>query len=146
MAGTWKWYGNGLLKAVTGAIDFDTDTFKLLLTSSGYTPNQDTHDFRDDVTNEVGASGSYSAGGATLTGGAVTYDAATNEVRITWSDVSFTSATITARTAVIYKSRGGASSADELVAYCTDSGDVTSTAGTFTVDLPNPVLKITAGA
>jgi len=144
MAGTWKWYGNGLLNAAKGTIDFDTDTFKLMLTTSSYTPDQDAHDYRDDVTNEVGASGTYSAGGATLSGVAVTYDSGTNEMRIKWTSPSFTSATITARTAVIYKSRGGAASADELVAYCTEASDVTSTAGTFTVTLPDPTLKITA--
>lgn len=144
MAGTWRWYGNGLLNALKGNIDFDTDTFKLMLTSSAYTPDQDAHDFRNDVTNEVGASGTYASGGATLSGVSVTYDSASNEARISWTSPSFTSATITARTAVIYKSRGGASSADELVAYCTESADVSSTAGTFTVSLPTPTLKITA--
>jgi hypothetical protein len=143
MTAAFKWYGNGLLKVATGAIDLDTDTFKVMLTTSAYTPNQDTHDFRDDVTNEVSGTG-YTAGGATLSGVGVTYDAASNQVRITWSDVTWPSSTITARTAVIYKSRGGASSADELVAYATDSADVTSTAATFTLDLPNPVLTITA--
>lgn len=34
MAATIKWYGNGLLKVATGAIDFDTDTFKAMLTTS----------------------------------------------------------------------------------------------------------------
>lgn len=143
MAGTWHFYGNGLLKLVTGAVDLDTDTFKILLTTSAYTPNQDTHDFRDDVTNEVSGTG-YSAGGATLSGVSVTYDSGTNEVRVSWTDPTWTTSTITARTAVIYKSRGGAASADELIAYCTEASDVTSTAGTFTVDLPSPTLKITA--
>lgn len=145
MAGTWKWYGNGLLKIAQGAIDLDTDTFKIMLTTSTYTPNQDTHDFRDDVTNEVTGTG-YTAGGATLTGVAVTYDAASNEVRISWADPTWASSTITARTAVIYKSRGGAATADELVAFCTNDADVSSTAGTFTVDLPSPTLRITAAA
>lgn len=143
MSGTWKWYGNGLLALAKGSIDLDTDTFKMLLTTSTYTPNQDTHDFRDDVTNEVSGTG-YTAGGATLSGVGVTYDAGTNEVRVKWTDPTWSTATITARTAVIYKSRGGAASADELLAYCTNDVDVSSTAGTFTVDLPDPVLKITA--
>ena len=143
MAGTFKWFGNGLLNVAKGAIDLDTDTFKIMLTTSSYTPNQDTHDFRDDVTNEVVGTG-YTAGGATLAGVSVTYDAGSNEVRISWTDPTWTTSTITARTAVIYKSRGGASSADELLAYVTESGDVSSTAATFTVDLPSPTLTITA--
>lgn len=141
MAGTWNWYGNGLLKLVTGSIDLDTDTFKIMLTTSTYTPVKDTHDFRDDVTNEVVGTG-YTAGGATLAGVSVTYDAASDQVQISWTDPTWTTSTITARTAVIYKSRGGASTADELLAYCTEAGDVTSTAGTFTVDLPTPTLYI----
>lgn len=143
MAGTWKWYGNGLLNVLNGNIDLNTDTFKIMLTSSTYTPNQDADDFRSDVTNEVGASGTYATGGGTCTV-STSYDSATNEVRVSLTDVSFTSATITARTAVLYKSRGGAATADELVAYCTESGDVSSTAGTFTVDNPTgAALKIT---
>jgi hypothetical protein len=144
MSGTWTWYGNGMLKVMTGQIDLDTDTLKIMLTTSAYTPNQDTHDFRDDVTNEVGASGTYASGGGTIAGKSVTYDSATNEVRFVWDDLSFTGATITARVAVLYKSRGGAASADELIAYCVESSDVSSTASTFTVDVPaTSVLKVT---
>lgn len=142
MAGTFHWYGNGLLNVAKGNIDLDTDTFKMLLTTSAYTPNIDTHDFRDDVTNEVTGTG-YTAGGATLSGVSVTYDAGSNQVRISWTDPTWTTATITARTAVIYKSRGGAASADELLAYVTEAADVTSTAATFTVDLPSPTLTLT---
>lgn len=145
MAGTWKWYGNGMLKAVTGGIDLDTDTFKVMLTTSTYVPNQDTHDFRDDVTNEVTGTG-YTAGGATLAGVSVTYDAGTNQVRIAWTDPTWPSSSITARNAVIYKSRGGLASADELVAFCTNDADVTSTGATFTLDLPAPTLTITPAA
>jgi hypothetical protein len=144
MSGTWTWYGNGMLKVMTGQIDLDTDTLKIMLTTSTYVPNQDTHDFRDDVTNEVGATGTYASGGGTIAGKAVTYDSATNEVRFVWDDLSFTGATITARVAVLYKSRGGAASADELIAYCVESSDVSSTASTFTVDVPaTSVLKVT---
>jgi hypothetical protein len=142
MAGTWHWYGNGLLKVMQGSIDIDTDTFKILLTTNAYTPNQDTHDFRDDVTNEVSGTG-YTAGGATLSGVSVTYDAASNEIRITWTDPTWPTSTITARTAVIYKSRGGAASADELLAYCTEAADISSSGATFTVDLPAVTLRVT---
>jgi hypothetical protein len=143
MSGTWKWYGLGLQKMLTGSIDFDTDTIFMMLATSAYTPNQDTDDFRNDVTPEASGTG-YTAGGKTCGTVTASYDAATNEVRFVWPDVAWTTATITARTAVIYKSRGGASSADELIAYCTESADVTSTANTFTVDIPaSAALKIT---
>lgn len=140
---TFKWYGKGLLAAVNGAVDFDTDTFKVMLTTSSYTPDQDAHDFRDDVTNEVSGTG-YTAGGQTLASVSTSYDATTNEVRILWTDSSWTTASFTARHAVIYKARGGASSADELIAYLDMGTDQTVSASTFTLDYTTSVLKITA--
>jgi hypothetical protein len=46
-----------------GAIDLDTDAFWVMLTTSGYSENKDTHLKRSDVTNEVAAGGGYSTGG-----------------------------------------------------------------------------------
>jgi hypothetical protein len=115
-----------------GDIDFDTDTFKAMLVTSSYTPNKDTHEFRDDVTNEAPATGNYVAGGETSTV-TVTKDTANDRVTIQFGAVSWSSSTITARGCVYYKSRGGASSADELVAYADFSSDVSSSGGTFSV-------------
>ena len=114
-----------------GAIDFDTDTFKVMLVTSSYTANKDTHDKRDDVTNEVSGTG-YSAGGAASVC-TVTKDTANDKVTLSFAAVSWATATITARGAVYYKSRGGASSADELVAYVDFAGDVSSTGATFSL-------------
>jgi hypothetical protein len=36
-----------------GSIDLDTDTIKVMIVTSAYTPDQDAHDERDDITNEV---------------------------------------------------------------------------------------------
>lgn len=115
-----------------GAIDFDTDTFKVILVTSSYTPNKDTHDRRDDVTNEVTGSTGYTAGGATCTV-TVSKDTANDKVTISLGAVSWTSSTITARAAVYYKARGGASSADELVAYNDFGSNISTTGGTFAV-------------
>ena len=139
---TLTWYGLGMKAALTGNVDFDSDTFYAMLCTSSYTPNQDTHDYRDDVTNEVSGTG-YTAGGKSLGSATVTYDGATNQVQITWPDVTWPSSTITARTAVIYKRRGGAASADELIAYATESAVVSTTGGTFTLDLASPSLTVT---
>jgi hypothetical protein len=114
-----------------GAIDFDTDTFKVMLVTSTYTPNKDTHDKRDDVTNEVSGTG-YTAGGV-ASACTVTKDTANDKVTLSFAAVSWATATITARGAVYYKSRGGASSADELVAYVDFTGDVSSTGATFSL-------------
>jgi hypothetical protein len=56
-----------------GNIDFESDTIKVALVTDSYTPDQDSHDFFDDVTNEVSGTG-YTAGGETLTSKSVTQD------------------------------------------------------------------------
>lgn len=115
----------------TGAIDADTDTFKVMLVTSSYTPDKDTHDKRNDITNEVSGTG-YTAGGVT-SAATVTLSTANDRTTIQFAAVSWASSTITARGAVYYKSRGGASSADELVAYNDFGTDVSTTAGTFSL-------------
>jgi hypothetical protein len=112
-------------------IDFDTNTFKAMLVTSTYTPNKDSHDKRDDVTNEATGTG-YTAGGETSTV-TVTKDNTNDKVTIQFGAVSWSSSTVTARGCVYYKSRGGASSADELVAYNDFGSDVSSSGGTFSV-------------
>ena len=114
-----------------GDIDFDTNTFKAMLVTSSYVPSKDNDDFRDDVTNEVSGTG-YTAGGV-ASAVTVTKDTANDKVTIQFGAVSWASSTITARGCVYYKSRGGASSADELVAYADFGSDVSSSGGTFSV-------------
>ena len=124
-------YDNALDNARRGAIDYDSDTFKVMLTTTGYTENKKTHEFRSDVTNEVTGTG-YTAGGATVTV-TVTLDTVNDRVDITLGAASWPSSTITARKAVYYKSRGGAASADELIAVIDFGSDVISTGGTFSL-------------
>ena len=57
-------YDSALEDEAKGAIDYDTDTFKIMLVTSSYTPNKGTHTRRSDVTNEVTGTG-YTAGGVT---------------------------------------------------------------------------------
>ena len=117
---------------MNGSIDLDTDTINVMLVTSTYTPDQDAHEYRDDITNEVSGTG-YSAGGSALAGKAVTADNTDNEGVFDANDVSWSTSTITARGAVLYKARGGASSADELICYLDFGSDKISTAGTFTI-------------
>jgi hypothetical protein len=123
-------------------VDLDGDTIKLSLHSSSYTPSQDSHDFFDDVTNEVSASGTYSAGGATLAV-TLTQDNTDDEGVFDATDVSFTSATINARYAVIYKSTGVASTSP-LVCLIDFGTDQSSTQGTFTITFASEgILNVT---
>lgn len=125
-------YNSALRDEAVGSIDYDTDTFYAMLVTSSYTPNKDTHDRRDDVTNEVTGTG-YTAGGMAVTVTVAAVDTTNDRVVLTFASHAWTTSTITARAEVIYKRRGGASSADELVYYNDFGSDITSTGATFTV-------------
>lgn len=126
-------YLNGLENLLTGQIDADTDTFKVMACSSSYAENGDTHDFRDDVTNEVTGTG-YTAGGNAVTV-SVSIDTVNNRVEINLGGTTWTSSTITgAQKFVYYKSRGGLASADELVAVIDNGSGVNTSAGTLTLN------------
>ena len=116
---------------MNGSIDLDTDTIKIALVTSSYTPDVDAHGNFDDITNEVSGTG-YSAGGASLSNKAVTADNTDNEGVFDADDVSWSTATITARGAVVYKSTGTPSTS-KLICYIDFGADKTSTAGTFTI-------------
>lgn len=132
-------YNRALELWARGSIDFDTDTFRVLLTTAAYTENKDTHDFRDDVTNEVTGTG-YTAGGNTVTV-TVTLDTVNDRLDISLGGTTWPASTITARKAVYCKSRGGAASADELIAVNDFGSDVVTSAGTFTLNAST--LRIT---
>lgn len=117
---------------------------KIALASSSYTPDQDTHDFFNDITNELSTSGGYTAGGATLASCTVTYDTASNEVRLDAADAAWTSATFTARYAIVYKSTGTASTSP-LLCYIDFGTDVSVSSGTLTIQFDSTgICKLTA--
>jgi hypothetical protein len=144
---TPKWYANGLEhitnSASGGSVDLDTDTIKLALYTSSYTPTQATDDFRDDLgANEASGGSGYTAGGFTLgtktlavTSLTLNFDAADISQAITGGPFAF-------RYGVFYKSRGGASSADEVIGYV-DFGAQSVTDATLNITLTNQ-LTITA--
>lgn len=124
-------YNSAIDDMARNLIDFDTNSFKAMLVTSSYTPDKDVHDKRDDITNEVVGTG-YTAGGAASVV-TVTKDTANDKVTIQFGAVSFATSTITARGCVYYKSLGGASSADAIVAYNDFGSNVSSTGGTFSI-------------
>jgi hypothetical protein len=117
---------------IRGLIDVDGVTVKVMLVTSSYTEDKDAHTKRSDVTNEVSGTG-YTAGGA-VSSVTVTKDTANDRVDIVLGQVSWPASTITARKAVYYVSRGGAASADELIAISVFDSDVVSSGGPFTLN------------
>ena len=125
-------FGSFPAKLANKEIDWDSDTIKVALCTSSYTPAQDTHDYFNDITNEVTGTG-YTAGGATLANKTVGYTAGTNTQKFDADDVSWTTSTITARYAVIYDATPGTSATNPLIGYVDFGADVSSTAATFTI-------------
>jgi hypothetical protein len=111
---------------------YSSATVKNALTTSTYTPDPDTHDFFNDVTNEVTGTG-YTAGGQTLASKTSTYDTATDQTRLDAADTSWTTSTITARRSVVWVDTAGASSTDPVWGWIDFGADVSTTAGTFLI-------------
>ena len=131
MAVSAKLFGNALLTAMCALWDWEDDTIKVMLCTDSYTPDQDAHDYKDDVDNEVSGAG-YSAGGATLASCSLTYTAGTNVIKVDADDPTWAASTITARYAVIYKSTG-VDSTSPLIAYIDFGEDKSSENGDFTI-------------
>jgi hypothetical protein len=112
------------------------DVFKLALytDSASFTAATTTY----TATNEVAASGSYSAGGGTLTNITATSSGTTGFTD--FADITFTTATITARGALIYNTTPNTTSSAGLtnptVVVLDFGSDKTSTAGDFTIIFP----------
>lgn len=110
-----------------GTHDLDTDVIKLALFTSSASLSASTTAYSS--TNEVVGTG-YTAAGNTLAGAAITLDGSTAIVDFT--DTNWTTATITARYALIYNS----SKSNKAIAVLDFTTDQTATNGTFTVVFP----------
>jgi hypothetical protein len=107
-------------------------TFKLAMYDNNASFTAATTDYT--ATNEVSGTG-YSAGGGTLTN--VTPTTSGTTAFADFADLVFSSATITARGALIYNTTtGGGSGTTETVAVLDFGADKTSTAGDFTIVFP----------
>jgi hypothetical protein len=110
-----------------GEHDMDTDVLKIALYTSLATLSAATTVY--STSDEVVGAG-YTAGGNTLAGATVSLSGTT--AFVDFSDTSWTTATITARGALIYNS----SKSNKAIAVLDFGSDKTSTAGTFTVQFP----------
>ena len=118
------------VELLKGNHDFDTgaDTFKLALYTSSATLGATTTAYT--VTNEASGT-NYTAGGGTLTN--VTPTSSGTTAFTDFADLTFGTATITARGCLIYNDT---EAGDPAVASIDFGGDKTSTAGDFTIVFP----------
>lgn len=124
-----------------GEMDFSADTaqvFKIALYTSSASLDATTTAY--SATNEASGTG-YSAGGATLTVNAPATSGTT--AYLDFADVTWSTASFTARGALIYQSGGS----NPAVAVLDFGADQTATAGDFTVIFPtadasNAIIRI----
>lgn len=77
----------------TGAIDFSSDVFKIILMQSGFAFSIDNDaEYADVLADELAAGNGYTAGGNTLAGVTVTEDDTLDMCSITWSNTQWTAA------------------------------------------------------
>ncbi len=108
------------------------DVFKLALYTSSATLGAATTAYT--TSDEVSSSGTnYTAGGLTLTVSQVPTSTGTTAF-LDFDDLTFPSATLTARGALIYN----ATQSNKAVAVLDFGSDKTSTAGNFTIQFPTP--------
>lgn len=116
------------------------NTFKLALYTNSASFTAATTAYT--ATNEVGNSGTYSAGGGTLTN--VTPTTSGTTAFTDFADITFTSATITARGALIYNDTAAG---DPSVVVLDFGSDKSSSSGDFqivfpTADASNAIIRI----
>ena len=134
MAVVGKLFGLLFTALWNAEIDWMADDIRCMLTTVTYVPNQDTHDYYDDITNEVVGAG-YTANGQVLTGKTVTYTGGTNKHVLDCDDPAWAASTITARVAVFYDRTPATDATRPLMCYQESDADISSTSGTFTVQL-----------
>ena len=115
------------------------NAFKIALYTSSATMGATTTAY--STSQEVANSGSYAAGGGTLTKVAPASSGTTGFTD--FADFSFTTATITARGALIYND----TNSDKAVCVLDFGGDKSSSSGTFTIQFPaadasNAIIRI----
>ena len=110
------------------------DTFNLALYTNSASIDASTTAYSTGLSGQVGTSGTgYSTGGKPLSSATPTLDGSVAICDFT-SAVSWSAATITARGCLIYNT----SKSDKAVCVLNFGGDKTATAGTFTIEFPNP--------
>jgi hypothetical protein len=128
-----KLYGQFLSQALNKEIDWDTDTIKVALLTNSYTPDQDAHNYLDDViANEVTGTG-YTQGGNTLANKTNAYNSSTNVIVLDADDTTWSSSTITARYAVVYDATPATNATRPLIGYVDFGSDQSSSNGNFTI-------------
>lgn len=109
-------YGRFLRSLALGRINFEADSIKGMICGTGYVPNQDAHEFKNSITNEVVGSG-YSSGGQVITGISATYSGATNKLSVAAGTLMWPTVTFAAKYLVVYNDSWPDQATKPLILY-----------------------------
>jgi len=130
-----KAYGPGLSSLAAGEINFVGGAAKAMLCSATYAPNQDTHQYKSSVTNEVSGSG-YTARGVALTSKTSVYTAGTNTLTLDSADPTWAALSIAQIRFVVFYIDTGTDATSPLISYMDLEANSAPSAQAFTVTLP----------
>ena len=139
MAVTTYYYAAAFISAFSKLIDFTSETkIGAALVDTSYVPNQDTHNYHDDITNELTTANGYTVLGAPGAGKILTTTTVTNTLNVVTLDTvdpawTATGAGFTARKIVLVDCASGVTTTNPLVLWADFGGDETASGGgTFT--------------
>lgn len=120
------------MEALKGSIDLSSDTIKVMLMSSAYTPNISTDLFVSNISAYQITAPGYTAGGKTIANAIVIQDNADNDGVFDGDDVTWPNSSITARYAVVYKD-SGIPGTSPLISFIDFGADRSSLNEAFTI-------------
>lgn len=136
MAFQAEWFVQGAKDLASAKVDWLNGTIRCAQVDNSYVPDQDNdHFWSTPQAAEVAGTG-YTVGGIVLSSKTITSDAATNEVRLDAADISWLTASFTARYAVIFLQVGAdlSTPGDDILLGLVDyGGDETVASGIFAI-------------
>jgi len=136
MAVTTTVYGKAGMAFAAKQVDWVVDPVKMMLLADTYTFDKDAHALIGDVQSHQITGTGYTAGGVGVQSRDVVYDAATDETWLRGTGILWSTATLTARYAVVYVD----GTVKPLLA-CVDLGaPVSVTSGNLSMTFPSNVI------
>lgn len=135
MANTFTLYNDGK-QNLGKAMNAETDTFKVSLHLAAYTPDIDAHTTFSDLTNELAASGNYTAGGETVTTNVWLADDTNDRAYFDCDDIAW--AALTQSGAIKYAVLYNITDSSNLLGYWTFGTAQEPNGSTFTIQPQAP--------
>lgn len=143
MAITATWSNHGKFQLASGNIDFDANTFKIILMNDTFAFDKDSHATLADVTaDQLSTGNGYTQNDKTLANVSVSEDDANDRANVTWDDVTWTASGGSigpTGAAIIYDD----TSPDDTIIGCIDFGTDYTIADGSSLQLQNIEVRLT---